>query len=427
MSDLSLRTDPSAVRGSAPPWHRPERYWPSISGATADQDPPFAVGHLPALRHNLAELIRRAAGKPIRIASKSLRVRGLVEDCQRVPGVRGVLAYTLAEAIWLAGTVDDVVVGYPSVDRTAIAALIADAEICRRVTIMIDDPAQLDLIDAIAAPSRRPEIAVCLELDASLDLAGRHLGVYRSPLHTPEAVLALARQVLCRRGFRLVGLMAYEAQIAGLGNAVPGRPARSAVVRRMQQRSAGELAQRRGRAVRAIRELLAAAGRPDLEFVNGGGTGSIESTTADGSVTEIAAGSGIFGSHLFDGYRDFTPAPAVGFALSVVRRPRPGIATVQGGGWIASGPPGADRSPLPVWPTGLSLIGTEGAGEVQTPLRGPNADRLAIGDRVWFRHSKAGEISEHVDSLMIIDGSESGDWTIIDRLPTYRGEGRTFL
>lgn len=426
MPDLSS-TDLSPSGASSTPWQQPERYWPSIETATADLDPPFAVGQLPALRHNLAELITRADGKPIRIASKSLRVRGLIEDCQQVSGVAGVLAYTLAEAVWLAETIDDVVVGYPSVDRTAIAVLTADPEIARRVTIMVDDVAQLDLIDAVAAPSRRPEIAVCLELDASLDLVGQHLGVYRSPLHSPEAVLATARQVLSRQGFRLVGLMAYEAQIAGLGNAVPGHPVRSAVVRRMQQRSTGELAERRGRTVRAVRDLLGAAGRPDLKFVNGGGTGSIESTTADGSVTEIAAGSGIFGSHLFDNYRDFTPAPAVGFALSVVRRPRPEIATVQGGGWIASGPPGADRSPMPVWPAGLSFVATEGAGEVQTPLRGRNADRLRIGDRVWFRHCKAGELSEHVDSMMIIDDGGPGDWAITDRLPTYRGEDKVFL
>ena len=72
-------------------------------------------------------------------------------------------------------------------------------------------------------------------------------------------------------------------------------------------------------------------------FVNGGGTGSIVSTSADPSVTEIAAGSGLYSPALFDGYRSIRPIPAAFFALPVVRRPRPGIVTALGGGWIASG------------------------------------------------------------------------------------------
>ena len=146
------------------------------------------------------------------------------------------------------------------------------------------------------------------------------------------------------------------------------------------------------------------------------------STRADPSVTEIAAGSGLFGPHLFDHYARFRPAPAASFALAVVRRPASDIATVLGGGWIASGPHGADRAPLPVWPAGLRMLPREGAGEVQTPLRGPAARDLAVGDRVWFRHTKAGELSEHLDEFLLVD-----DDRVTGALPTYRGEGRTFL
>lgn len=407
------------------PWHAPSTYWPAIDSATRDLDPPYAIGHVGALRHNLQTLIDRAAGKPIRLASKSLRVRGLIESALAVPGIRGVLAYTLSEAVWLSTSIDDLVVGYPTADRRALADLARNERAADRITIMIDDPAQLDLVDTVTAPERRPVIKVALELDASLDLAGQHLGVYRSPLHSTEDVVAVARQVLARKGFRLVGLMAYEAQIAGVGDVVPGHPARSAVVRAMQRRSTAELVERRTRTVSAVRSLLRQSGADDLEFVNGGGTGSIESTGAESSVTEIAAGSGIFGPHLFDHYRAFSPAPAVAFALPVVRRPRPDVATVLGGGWIASGPPAPDRLPLPVWPTGLHYVGTEAAGEVQTPLRGKNAANLKIGDRVWFRHTKAGELSEHVAELLLLDGAD--ELTITDRLPTYRGEGQVFL
>jgi D-serine deaminase-like pyridoxal phosphate-dependent protein len=106
------------------------------------------------------------------------------------------------------------------------------------------------------------------------------------------------------------------------------------------------------------------------------------------------------------------------FALSVVRRPAPGIATVHGGGWIASGPAERSRLPVPVLPEGLKLLRTEGAGEVQTPVTGPAAAALSVGDRVWFRHAKAGELCEHVDRLHLIRGG-----AITGEALTYRGDG----
>jgi D-serine deaminase-like pyridoxal phosphate-dependent protein len=101
------------------------------------------------------------------------------------------------------------------------------------------------------------------------------------------------------------------------------------------------------------------------------------------------------------------------------------VVTVFGGGYIASGPADGSRLPTPVWPPGLSLIGAEGAGEVQTPLRGAAAADLAVGDRVWFRHAKAGELCERFEALLLVpgDAEKAGDWQAV---PTYRGEGRTF-
>lgn len=403
------------------PWESPAGYWPSLTATTAHLDAPVGVAHRGALAHNAHDLLARAAGLPIRVASKSVRVRGVLDAVLALPGYAGVLAYSLPEALWLAESGDqryaDVVVGYPTADRTALARLARSEVGAARVTIMVDDVAHLDLVDAAVPPgSRVAPIRVALELDASYrhPLLG-HVGVRRSPLRDAEAIGALAEQVVRRPGFRLAGMMAYEAQIAGVGNAG------SAVIRTMQRRSAAELADRRGAAVARVREVARAAGA-DLDFVNGGGTGSIESTRADPSVTDVAAGSGLFGPHLFDHYRHFRPAPAVGFALDVVRRPAPGIATLLGGGWIASGPPAADRLPLPVWPEGLSLLPREAAGEVQTPVRGAAADDLRVGDRVWLRHTKAGEIAEHLDVLRVVDGD-----TVVEELPTYRGEGRVFL
>ena len=184
----------------------------------------------------------------------------------------------------------------------------------------------------------------------------------------------------------------------------------------MQRRSAAELADRRAAIVAAVSAVA------PLEFVNGGGTGSIQATAAEPAVTEIGAGSGLYQPALFDAYRSFSGRPAALFALPVVRRPGPGVATVLGGGYLASGPGDAGLLPRPYLPAGLSLDGNEGAGEVQTPLLGAAADGLRLGDRVWFRHAKAGELCERFNELHLIEGC-----TVSATAPTYRGEGKAFL
>ncbi|NEK87001.1 amino acid deaminase/aldolase [Blastococcus saxobsidens] len=392
-----------------------------LERATADLDPPFAALDLDALDANARDLVARAAGKPVRVASKSVRCRDVLRRVLAGPGFAGVLAYSLPEALWLAGGDDpvstDVVVGYPSVDRAALRALAGDEQAASRITLMVDSADHLDLLDDVVPPGRRPELRVCLDVDASLRSAGGrlHVGVRRSPLHTPDDAVALARLVLARPGVRLTGLMAYEAQIAGVQDAPAGRPLRGLAVRGLQAVSARELAARRAAVVAAVTAVA------PLEFVNGGGTGSLERTAAEDAVTEVAAGSGLYSPALFDGYRAFTGRPATFFAVPVTRLPAPGVVTVAGGGWIASGPPGADRLPPPTYPAGLRWFPTEGVGEVQTPLRGPGTEGLRVGDRVWFRHAKAGEVCEHVDALHTVSGGE-----LVGSVPTYRGEGRAF-
>jgi D-serine deaminase-like pyridoxal phosphate-dependent protein len=411
-----VRTSPEAnstdvLRAAASPRHRLDR-------ATAHLDPPLAVLDLTAFRANAADLVRRAAGKPIRVASKSVRCRAVLRQVLAMPGYHGILGYTLAEALWLAEEFDDVVVGYPTVEAAALRQLGVQAESAGRITLMVDGIEQLDYIDGVIAPDQRETLRLCIDLDASLrGLGGRiHLGTRRSPVHAPADAVRLARIIADRPGFRLVGMMAYEGQVAGVGNQPAGRPVRGAAVRAMQSISVRELIERRQAVVAAV-----SAVQP-LEFVNGGGTGSLETTSSEGSITELAAGSGLYGPGLFDSYRSFTPAPAALFALGVSRRPAPDIVTVTGGGWIASGPIGADRPPIPTFPPGLSLLASEGAGEVQTPLRGDAAGGLRIGDRVWFRHAKAGELAEHVNELHFV-----ADDAIVETAPTYRGEGKNFL
>ncbi|MEC4016641.1 amino acid deaminase/aldolase [Streptomyces sp. H27-D2] len=386
--------------------------------ATAHLDAPVAVVDLEAFDANADDLVRRAQGKPIRVASKSVRCRSLLERVLGREGFAGIMSFTLAESLWLARSgFEDVLLAYPSADREGFAELTADPKLAAAVTVMVDDVSQLALIDAARAGGAE-EVRVCLELDTALELLGGRvrIGARRSPLRQPGQLAELARSIGRRPGFRVVGLMAYEGHVAGVGDSIAGRPVRSRAIRLMQSAARRELATRRSEVVRALRSVS------DLEFVNGGGTGSVQHTAAEEAVTEIAAGSGLFVPRLFDNYTSFRGRPAALFAQPVVRRPGVGVVTVLGGGYPASGVAGPDRLPVPYLPTGLRYDPQEGPGEVQTPLLGGPADDLLIGDKVWFRHAKAGEMCERFETLRLIEGDR-----VVESAPTYRGEGRTFL
>jgi D-serine deaminase-like pyridoxal phosphate-dependent protein len=394
-----------------------ERYERAFAGVEA----PFALVDMDAFWSNGHDMLRRASGKPIRVASKSVRCRPLLERIRaRDPGFQGLLTYTLPETLWLADHgFDDLLVAYPTADRTAIAALAritADRPGSAPV-LMVDSPAHLDLIESAAGDPPAP-IRVAIELDVNYWAAGGRvkIGPKRSPIRTPEHAVALAREIERRPGVRLVGLMAYEGHIAGLGDQPPGKRLQARVIASLQRRSAAEIRERRGAVVAAVSQIA------PLEFVNGGGTGSLHTTTGEAAVTELAAGSGFYAPTLFDAYSAFKLRPAAMFALAVVRKPADSIATALGGGYLASGPAEASRLPSPYLPAGLRLDRFEGAGEVQTPLLGEPARTLAVGDRVYFRHAKAGELCERFNSLYLVEGDR-----VVDEVPTYRGEGRSFV
>ena len=396
------------------------RLWSRLDAAVAalpePPSTPIAVIDLDAFDANADDLVRRAGGKPIRVASKSLRVPALLERALAHEGFSGVLAYTLAEALWLheTGLSDDIVVAYPTVDVGALRRLTSSPSAAAAITLMVDDPAHLDIVDSTRSSPVVP-VRVALDVDAGLRFGGQHVGPKRSPLFDTADVLAMARQVVDRDGFRLVGVMTYEGQVAGVQDSVPDQRARSRVLRRLKKASMAQLAVRRREIAEALAEVVA------LEFWNGGGSGSVEATAADATVTEIAAGSGLLVPGIFDHYASFEPRPAAYFGLRVTRRPTPEVATVHGGGLIASGATGADRSPVPWAPPGLHLTRLEGAGEVQTPLTGHPAALLGIGDLVWFRHAKSGELFEHVRDVHLVRGE-----SVTEVVPSYRGCDRAF-
>jgi D-serine deaminase-like pyridoxal phosphate-dependent protein len=400
--------------------------------AFGDRDAPFAFVDLDAFDANAAHLLGQAGGLPVRVASKSVRCVALVKRALAAPAVsgsafRGVLAFTPAEALHLAEQgIDDILVAYPSVDRAALASVASRAASGApgRIVLMVDSVEGASLVSG-AARSASVRLPVAVDVDAGWHpVRGVVVGPRRSPLATPADAVALVGRLATDPGLSVVGLMAYEGQVAGVGDRVPGRPVRSAAVRAMQAASLRELRSRLPAVVDGVRRELERHGQrgQQLELVNGGGTGSLSRTTAAGTVTELSAGSGLYASTLFDTYRSLALRPAAYFVLPVVRRPGPGLVTVLGGGYIASGASGRDRLPTPALPPGLRLTATEGAGEVQTPLRGAAADRLSVGDRVYFRHAKAGELAERFSTLLLLQGDR-----VVDEVPTYRGEGKTFL
>lgn len=395
--------------------------------ALADQSAPLAYVDLDALEANGAMLLDQAGTLPIRVASKSVRCTAMIDHAFGLsPRIRGAMAFTVREALHLAEHgVPDVLIAYPSVDRPAFAELAAFLREHPEQTVrpMVDALAQAELIGA-AASAAGIEIPLCIDVDTAwrpFGGRGPAIGARRSPLREPAEVVAFTRAATAIAGVRVDALMAYDAQIAGVGDAPPGRRARGRAIQLMQARSLSELADRVPRIVSAVRNELERSGG-SLELVNVGGTGSLERSSRIEGATELTAGSGFFAPTLFDSYRHLALQPAAFFVLPVVRRPSASVATVLGGGYIASGPVGADRLPTPVWPPGLRFDPNEGPGEVQTPLLGELAPELAIGDHVVFRHTKAGELCERFDRLHLVRGR-----SYERSVPTYRGEGLTFL
>jgi D-serine deaminase-like pyridoxal phosphate-dependent protein len=382
---------------------------------------PFAFVDLDAMWSNSDAMLGRAHGKPLRVASKSVRCRGVLERIfDRDERYAGLMTFTLPETLWLSECgFENLLLAYPTADTGALGelALRSAANSADAPIVMVDCSEHLDAIESVLGADAAP-VRVCIDLDAGWWAMGGRIkvGPKRSPVHTVAQAVALAQEIERRPQVELAALMSYEGQIAGVGDQPPGRRLRGAAIRTMQRRSAAELAERRAAVVAAIREFA------ELPIVNGGGTGSLELTGEEDAVTEIAAGSGFYAPTLFDHYSRFSLTPAAGFTLPIVRKPTPGVATALGGGYLASGSGDVARLPSPWLPAGLELDAEEGAGEVQTPLSGPPARDLRIGDRVYMRHAKAGELCERFDALHLVEGD-----AIVDVVPTYRGEGKTYL
>lgn len=391
-----------------------DRYRRALAGLRL----PCAFVDLDRFDANAAALEARAGGLPIRVASKSLRCLALIRRVLERPGFAGVMAYSADEAAWLHERgVDDILVAYPSLERADLERVCARVAAGATIRLCVDDRAQVAVLDAIATVAD-VTLELVIDVDMSTEFPGLHFGVRRSPLRGVDEVLELAELISLCEGLRLVGLLAFEAQIAGQPDALPEARAKSRILRELKRRSIGEFQGRRRAIVEALREAF---GPEVVGLVNGGGTGSLESSRRDPALTELSAGSGLFAPGRFDHYRDFVHHPAAGFALPAVRRPSPTILTCAGGGLVASGPPGWGRLPTPWQPPGGRLLAFEGAGEVQTPVEFDEPPPVDLGDPILFRHAKAGELCEHFPTLALIH-----DGAVVDEVETYRGAGRVW-
>ena len=379
---------------------------------------PFAYLDLDLFDQNIREIATRARGKQVRLASKSLRsVAVLRRIFAADPIFHGIMCYTAQEAAYLATQgFNDLLIGYPAWHEDDIAAVARATAAGTSITLMVDSPEHVERIETVAQ-RYGVRLPLCLEVDMSMDVPGLHFGVWRSPVHTPAQARPVIERLRASSHVWLDGLMGYEAQIAGVGDNFPSRKAKNTLVRRLKLRSIHEVAERRA----ALVDLINSYGL-SLRFVNGGGTGSITSTRAESVVTEITVGSGFYSPALFDNYRDFRSRPAAGYAIEIVRQPGPSIYTCLGGGYIASGSVGPEKQPQPYLPQGARLDSLEGAGEVQTPIRYDGGVPLKLGDPIFMRHSKAGELCERFTHLLFVSNGE-----IVDEVMTYRGDGQCFI
>ncbi|GIO34809.1 MULTISPECIES: amino acid deaminase/aldolase [Paenibacillus] len=380
---------------------------------------PFAYVDLDLLGKNIGHILARAGSKNIRIATKSVRSAALLKRIlHQSPVFCGLMCFSPQEAIYLVKQgMDDIVMGYPVWEPSALAGM---AELIRQgksVTLMVDSVAHIEHLERIAA-RHGVRFPVCIDMDMSLDVPGLHFGVWRSPVRTIAEAGPLVERILSSRLVMLDGVMGYEAQIAGVGDHYPNKMAKNMLVQALKRRSAKQVAEKRAALVAMIEDAMGAP----LRFVNGGGTGSLLTTVLEEAVTEVTVGSGFFAPALFDHYRDFRYLPAAGFAVEIVRQPGKHIYTCLGGGYTASGAAGRDKLPLPYLPAGASLLPLEGAGEVQTPVKYDGEEPLTLGDPIFFRHAKAGELCERFNYLY---GLSKGG--IVEKITTYRGDGQCFL
>jgi len=406
---------------------------------------PSAWLDMDALDHNITLVNQKTKSVQLRLATKSIRsidVLHYIKD--KSPNFIGLMSYAADESVYLLENgFDNILCAYPTLDMASVAATFDYTKQGATMIWMVDRPEHVDVLNEVGK-IHDVVIDVCLDINMSMPLPKLYFGTKRSALMTIKDVKKLLKHIKKCRHINVSAAMGYEAQIAGLPEHLPGKALLSPAIRLLKSRSQRQVSKRR----RSIVEYLNKQGYT-LKLVNGGGSGSMDFTSSQPEVSEITVGSAYYKPAYFD-YMDSMHEfqPAAGFVLPVTRQPEKNVITCHSGGFIASGATGADKAPVIHYPEYLSLLNDEGFGEVQTPMaisktrKNGNTPRFSIGDVVWCRHAKAGELCEHFNELICYrhsaqsttDGFARSEGTrpIINIktknqvMTTYRGEGKCF-
>jgi D-serine deaminase-like pyridoxal phosphate-dependent protein len=355
--------------------------------------------------------------KNIRIATKSIRVPDIIRYIQKKGGDKfnSLMCFSMEEAQFLSTLgFDDLLIAYPTFSFNDIEIFFSMTQDGKNVILMVDCIDHVKSIEKFwerFSTDNTFKAKICIDIDMSWRPAGLHLGVYRSPIRTLDDLKPVVESIRKKDNLELAGIMGYEAQVAGMGERNPFSPILNPIKKFIKYRSVKDVLRKREQINAYLNSINCT-----INFYNGGGTGSLLSTARESWITEVTVGSGFLQSHLFDYYRSNTSEPAFSFALQVTRKPQDDYYTCKSGGFIASGETSLDKSPIPFLPAGMKMVGNEGFGEVQTPVKYIGEEEIQLGDPLFFRPAKAGEIAEHFKDYILIRNNE-----IVDRVPTYRG------
>lgn len=383
--------------------------------------PPYAPSawlDLDALDANIALVNKMTKGVHLRIATKSVRSVDVLNYIKnKSPNFLGLMSFSAAESVYLLEQgFDNILCAYPTLDKASIAKTIPFVKAGAVMVWMVDNIEQWQVLEDVGRANDTC-LEVCLDINMSMSLPKIYFGTKRSRLFTVNDVKKLLKQSKKFTYSKVTAMMGYEGQIAGLPESLPDKAILAPAIRGLKSLSKKQVSSRRPK----IAHWLNNNGYP-LTIVNGGGSGSMAFTCAQPEVTEITVGSAYYYPALFsymDSMQDFTPA--AGFVLPVTRHPEPKVITCHGGGFIASGALGSDKSPMIVYPNNLAILKDEGFGEVQTPMQATGKLTVDIGDHVWLRHSKAGELCEHFNEIITYRNQED-----CGTMQTYRGAGQCF-
>lgn len=378
---------------------------------------PYAWLNLNALDRNIQVMLHGTGNKQIRIATKSIRSLDVLRYvAQRIPDEKfaGWMTFTAAETVYLCEAgLDHFLLGYPTMEPQSTRQLMRWIKKGKDITFIVDCVAHVDFLKQLA---EEEDVAapLCIDLNVSQVYPRLYFGTRRSSQTEPKQLSQFLKAILPSPYIYVTSLMGYDAQIAGVGDA-PLQKTKRAVIQTLKKRARKEVQKQRKRAVKVLEKQIG-----PLQFVNGGGTGSMAYSALCDEITEITIGSGLYRPALFDHYDDMPFEASAGYTLRATRKPDQQTVVAHGGGYIASGAINDDKAPKLV-DEALTFYHTEGAGEVQTPLKMPK-NRYKIGDSIALRHAKAGELCERFQVLHSYRDNE-----YVGPMKTYRGDGQCFL